>query len=288
VTQVLRFRSPETRLRILGSPEPFSTTAYDWTIVEHFSEDAYEREGLRYGPHRVVLERAIAKIDDLHNVYLDGVTLAENLDVVWQYAAGLPWRHVGFEPSWFAIDPPQGWESNQKRVRDSLQALESDLIIGDATIGVQHWRAGSELPLRKALTALDAFTRTDDLTAAVIRLHYYAQLFLRHGGAHFLFAKALEIVRELLPGSSDQAKHASLPPEIRHGMTRSLAWLFEMSNSRFDTRHPITKKPGLALHPSMSSEEEVAFMKNSHTVLTAVVCQRLGLEPILLGELADI
>jgi len=33
----------------------------------------------------------------------------------------------------------------------------------------------------------------------------------------------------------------------------------------------------------MSPEEEVDFMKNAHTVLMAVVCQRLGLEPILLA-----
>jgi len=106
-----------------------------------------------------------------------------------------------------------------------------------------------------ALEALAAFRNAQPVVRSLVELHFSALTSTRVDGRLFFFAKALELVRALLPGADLPAKSANLHPEIRGELARPLSWLYDMSNNRFDVRHVVRNPQGPDLHPPMTSEE---------------------------------
>jgi hypothetical protein len=159
---------------------------------------------------------------------------------------------------------------------ETLQLAVGDLVIGSLQGGHVHWRTSSRFPLQTLVAGVAGYRSSDELTRAIIDFHFEGTMSETLNGPEFLFAKALDIVREILPGKTDEQKENSLPADLRETLTHSLHWLFEVANTRRDTRHPITKRP-LSLHPAMTGAEKLAYLRNTDAVLRGVVCHRLSI-----------
>jgi hypothetical protein len=135
--------------------------------------------------------------------------------------------------------------------------------------------------LARVVTALRAYPMLDDVMKELIDLHYRA----RHapsGRRELLLAKALEIVRPMLPGKTDKARERSLPPEIRASLTRPIAWLFNISNNRLETRHALRTKRPPVLQSKLSDEESTEFLRNADLLVRQVIGAALGLDAVVI------
>lgn len=281
--ETLRIESRELKFRLLQPDSPHSSRVDGWTVREEYEPDKFASYEPSLGSYRLILEADVETSEEVEDRFAKGVELAEYLEDVWLYVAGLPLHRDGFFLSLEALRPPPNWSSNVKSVRRSIDAREGGLIadIGFETV---HRRYGPAFPLRRALDARERFVAADSLTRALIELHLGGH---RAGGFHeaaFLFAKGLEIVRKLLPGRTDAHRAQSLPQVVREGMSISLARLYEESNTRFDTRHAVTRDKEPVLNPPMDTKDLLKFLNTSDVVIRAVVCQRLGLDQITVGH----
>jgi hypothetical protein len=277
----LSFESPEIRLRVLKPDSPGRATLRGWDLSERFTPAAYTRGDVPYGSYRLILDRPIQIADHVWELHAQGVALIEDLELVWAFATGLPLRSAGFDLFLSEIAPPTGWRTNAREVDRELQAAKQGLIVEDRSHSV-HWRTAFSFPLATVAKALAAYETTDPVTRALVRFHYEGYMSATREGPYFLFAKALEVVRKLLPGRTDPEKERALDTEVRRSLHHDFHWLFDISNRRLETRHPTEQKGATAtLHPPLDSREALAFLRDADTLIRAIACERLGLEMIL-------
>lgn len=276
-TQKLQFTSPELRLKVTGAGTPGSASYDGWTLREEWDPDRHKRGAEPYGEYRIIVERDVSSYDEVDERLVEGVHLVEDLERVWGYATGMALRSRGFSIGLGEFKPPKGWITNARAVKRVLQSQESGLIAESIGIRSTHWRTCEDFPLSPLVAALAAYRQADDLTRALVGFHFEGLMSGTDDGPEFLFAKGMEIVRKMLPGTDDLAKEAALHPDVRQSLTQSLHWLYEIANTRRNTRHPITKNPTLALHPAMTGREILDYLRNADSVIRGVVCERLGL-----------
>jgi hypothetical protein len=122
---------------------------------------------------------------------------------------------------------------------------------------------------------------------ALVELHVNAYRIPR--ARLFLLAKALEMVGGIFGNHRERAKrNASVEAEIQRlgidsQMTKSVEWLFDVANQRFEVRHAWDKNTG-ATHPRIQQRESVEFEANVNRVVRAIVCDRLGLKPPTINQ----
>ena len=92
-----------------------------------------------------------------------------------------------------------------------------------------------------------------------------------------LYAKALDLALDLLPGHMHSQKAAALPVNVRSELHQSLAWLGKMSNTRLETRHVASNGK---LLPRLSHTEGADFMHDADLVIRGVVENELGIAAI--------
>ena len=279
---MLSFESPELRLRVMEPDSPGQATVRRWSLSEQFTAGAYTRRDLAYGSYRLILHRAVNSTDDVWELHYEGVQLIDDLELVWAFATGLPLRSTGFGVSVRNITPPTGWRTNAREIDMDLQAATQEFVVEDRSHSV-HWRTGVRFPLATVTKAVLAYETTDPVTRALIRFHYEGCMSATSDGPYFLFAKALDIVRKLLPGQNDNEKEKALDAEVRRTLHHDFHWLFGIANERLETRHPIERGAPATLHPPIASEEAFAFLRDADTLIRAIVCDRLGLEMILIN-----
>ncbi len=63
-------------------------------------------------------------------------------------------------------------------------------------------------------------------------------------------------------------------------LKRTVEWLFNTANERFDIRHAVDKTvPGVMLHTKLTVAERQDFFHDANLILRIFVCKRLGIPP---------
>lgn len=198
----------------------------------------------------------------------------EDLERVWPYAAGLPLRPIHTELQ--VVYAPDGWTSNVEAVEHQIR-IEQHELTGTISFSSRHWLEASRPPLRSACDALASFRKASSVIRSLIDLHLNA-LTSTGDSRLVLFANALELVRDLLPGKDQHKRGDALQPEIRAELSRSFSWLFGMANNRFNIRHVVRNPTGPTLHPPMTREERRDFEHDADLVIRGVIVQHLGID----------
>jgi hypothetical protein len=133
------------------------------------------------------------------------------------------------------------------------------------------------LLLERAIGAVHAYRAARPEIRFLMDLHVAAVDRMGAVSQLVLFAKALDLARDMLPGQGHPKKEAALPLHVRTGLRQSLSWLGEMSNKRLDTRHISTKGK---LLPRMSATESADFIHDADLVIRGVVERELGIAAI--------
>ena len=279
---VLWFASPVVRFGVLGGATIETAELDGWRFREAYEPAEEPGVPADVGKYRLTIQRTVTVKDNVHELYAKGVDLVERVNRLWTVAAGVPFGLSGFSVLLSSLETPTGWETNLDEVDDAIQQAAGGLT-GKVDIYGVEWFHTSTLPLKRLITALKAYETLDDIMKELIDLHYEARRAPSRRGS-FRLAKALEIVRELLPGEDDKARERSLPPDVRSALTHPLSWLYEVSNKRRETRHPITKTGGLALHPELKPEEYQEFLRDADLVIRYAIGDALGLDVIRVAD----
>jgi hypothetical protein len=250
---VLRFASPVVRFGVLGGAIIQTAELDGWRFREACEPAAEPGVPPDVGKYRLTIERTVTVEDNVHKLYARGLDLVERVNRLWTVVAGVPFGRSGFSALLSKLEPPSGWESNVDEVDDAIQQAIGGFTGRVDVYGIE-WFHTPTLPLQRLITALNAYDALDDIMKELIDLHYEARRSPSRRDS-FRLAKALEIVRNLLPGKDNRARERSLPPEVRSALTHPLNWLYKVSNERRETRHPVRKGRSLALHPELRPEE---------------------------------
>lgn len=234
-------------------------------------------DGLPEGARQycVQIAKEVDTLEESLEAHRQADSLIADLERVWAYSAGLPLRPLRtYLEVHYALE---GWTSNVEEVQNAIRAQKQG-ITGTVRIVSRHWMHAPHFPLRLALEAVVAFRNAQPVVRSRVELHFSALTSARVDGRLFFFAKALELVRALLPGADVRAKSAGLHPEIQGELVRPFSWLYDMSNHRFDVRHVVRDPQGPDLHPLMTPEELRDFEHDADLVIRGVIAQHLAIE----------
>lgn len=191
----------------------------------------------KLGPYGLRMEAIVRTKVEVNECKQAALYLAQDLNRVWPYVAGVPL----FPQILIArrINAPPGWRSNSDVVSKGLPMMLGPLRITGGAIRFGRPKpylvTVTEMPLRSALTAVRKFRGADPITRLLMELHLGA---LNQPGTDsrlFLLAKALELIRALLPGRNDAQRQSALDPETRKRLRQPLHWLYGMANNRLES-----------------------------------------------------
>lgn len=246
--------------------------------------DVFEfRRRSRVAPYGLRMEARVANKKELEDRFSSALEIADDLDLVWTYVAGVPLfpRVLTMQ----LVKSPEGWRTNAARAKRDLPA-GGDLYGKVRLVGRR--RLSMELPsmpLKRALEAVKAYRKTDEVTRLLIGLHTGA---LKAPGSPtqlILLAKGLELARAILPGRRDIDRERALrDDELRSSLHHPLSWLYMIANRRLEIRHVVENPTAIRLHPTLTSSERKDFVHDGDVVIRGVIAERLGLEPVLVIE----
>jgi hypothetical protein len=214
--------------------------------------------------------------------------LAQDLNIVWAYVA-----LVTLFPKRIMIrlsESPNGWRTNFKKLKSlrPVKPRSSTAISGPPgppvgfTVNIKinpgkYKVVLPYMPLQLGLAAVEAYRTANQATRFLMNLHFGAIDQLGAGSQLFLFAKALELARVMLPGRTDPQKEAALSPGVRAALHQSFHWLFDIANNRLEIRHVAR---GGSLLPKLSPTESADFVHDADVVIRGVVERELGIVAI--------
>jgi hypothetical protein len=224
------------------------------------------------GEYTISIQATVGTSGELNEASQKIGALAQELDKFWVYGCGEPLSPIVTQLS-FDITP-RGWESNIAEIKAYLlgHCKQPFAVI---QMNHQHWISMPYDPLRPALIARDKYQKANPEIKALADLHYAALRLSLGEGRLFSFAKALELARKILPGSNDVSKEKSIG--LPNGsLKKSLHWLFDVGNNRFNTRHVVRKDSAApALQPQMTGQEIMDYHQDADFILRSIVCQNL-------------
>jgi hypothetical protein len=252
----------------------------DWVIRETYEllDDSTLPKGTV--SYSIWIETDVSSPKEIQAKKDTGFKIADDLNRVWTYVRGQPINAARL--GLVFCDAPAAWTTNIKEVEKKLDAEISGMT-GNIIIQPGHCLMYvTELPLSKALDVYESYKTAPDFIRALIELHYSALTSKRSEDRLIFFAKALEMVRGLYPGKSNQQIQDSLPVNITSNLQQSLHWLFGIANNRFDVRHVVQQKgTPPVLHPRISMQEHQSFEHDADLIIRTVICRQLGHEPFL-------
>jgi hypothetical protein len=293
-THTLRFTSQTRAFRLTAESTPYAETIDGWTISEivqpHSKPKLAKDNTLEY---YLALEKSVASPNELQVALNEVATIARQLDFAWCYATGRPFHYIKLIMQFNAA--PNGWTGNYAELKTTLdREAQSGLAL---MIKWDHnqWTTSPFLPLKLALEARKAILEATPILRQLIEIHVEA--FKNFGQPRFiLLAKALEIAGAFyVTGKADKSRKARnfrfqralRRLGVHKQLTKTIKWLFNMSNTRRDIRHAWDQQTttSVALHPAMNHEEQTEFVKNADLVLRAFICQRLGIPIVSCDEI---
>jgi hypothetical protein len=279
---MLRIESSPLMFGLLEPDAPHEAKLGSWTAREIYEPGVYDQIQAGLGRYQIVLEASVETPPEVVEAFSAGVELSEQLEHMWLYATGDVLHGSGFSFSLAKLRVPARWQTNYDDVYREAQRTHSRVIVGATEFIRRTWKYGNALPLKAALDARAAYEHADDVVRSLSELHYHSHTAKGFAESAFLLAKALEIVRKLLPGTKDSERALHLPEAIRRSLRIDLHSLYDLSNNRFDTRHATERGAARSLHPKMSPDELITYIEDADTVVRAVVCQELGLSQVLI------
>lgn len=137
--------------------------------------------------------------------------------------------------------------------------------------------------MRKALTARKSYLTASETLKALVDLHYFAHKVGDSYSSFFFLSKALELVRALIPGKTDDLKDKNLPEDVRSGLETSLHHIIGLANTRYEIRHIIKDKKNISLHEKMNNSEINSFKHDADLIIRSVVCTNMEI-PLIIPE----
>jgi hypothetical protein len=142
------------------------------------------------------------------------------------------------------------------------------------------------LPLEKVLAVRESLLHASPEIEHLVELHIAAHK--SELGALFFLAKGLELAGAFF-GRRRTARNTGLERELKAigiaaRLTRSVEWLFEIANTRFDVRHAVKPCSPVSLHPRMNDSERAEFRHNADLLLRGFICARLGVGIVTLNR----
>ena len=264
--------------------DPYEEQVDEWRVFESLAPHPYgELRDKGVGVYTVGLERDVASQDDVWAGLRKAEKISDEIDIAWCYAWEKPFLATEF--GIVASEAPKGWSGNLRDVERDIQRESGGIVIEACQFTSDRWTWLDELPLKRVMTVRKALHRAAPTVRQLIEIHA-----LSHKAPDaqlFLLAKAIEIVGAFF-GRTRADRNSGLEDEMeRNGvqgrMTRTIEWLFNVANERFDIRHAWdNRSPGVALHPRITDQERQDFVFNSDLIVRAFVCERLGVGiPIL-------
>jgi hypothetical protein len=242
-------------------------------IIEYRTENPARPYGLK-------IQSEVNWREEVSATRNDAIKLAGELNLIWAYVAGrsLFYKVLHVTP----ITAPPGWESNS-------DAVEKTLPSKGGFIEFEWTKSGSSgtplffMPLEQALRAVRAYRSADEATIRLIRLHYDAMSQLGSESTLLLLSKALELTAALLPGNTRSQKQQSLPAEFRSELRHSLQWLFDIANTRQETRH-VVQRGRMDLHPKLTKQEREDFRHDAELVVRGAIGSRLEVQHVFVVD----
>lgn len=223
-------------------------------------------------PYVIRLEGQARSRTEAATLEAQAFELADDLDQIWPYVAGVP-----LFPRITTLTiarAPLGWKTNAPRMKRKLPA-EGGYVVRERFIN-RYLVTLPRPPLAAALDLVQAWRGADQVTKHLMGLHLAS---LREGtpsAALIFLAKALELVRAILPGRTDEQRQRALPPDIQQQLSRSLHWLYSIANQRQEVRHVVKDPTRLELHNTLTREEGRDYRFEGDLVVRAVIAGRLG------------
>lgn len=250
-------------------------------MIEH----RHRSEVLPYG---LRMECQVDTKQDAARCHTEALQLALDLNIVWAYVAVVP-----LFPKRIMLrlaESPDGWRTNFKKLKSTRPTKpRSALAISPSPVPAVALSMSIKIkpgkykvvlpymPLQRALVALRAYRNASENMRFLMNLHFAAIDQLGTDTQLFLFAKALDLARDMLPGHDNPKKESALPVGVRAELVQSLNWLGEMSNNRLETRHVASKGK---LLPQLSPTERRDYIHDADLVIRGVVERKLGIEAI--------
>jgi hypothetical protein len=243
------------------------------------------RRRSKFLPYVLRMECQVATKGQAGNYNAEARQLASDLNVVWAYVALVPLfpKRLMLHPS----GPPDGWRTNFKKLKSTRPIKPRPgyspgrAVSFDVSIKFdkgQYKVTSDSLLLRRAIDAVNAYRTASLETRFLMQIHIAAIDQLGMVSQLILFAKAVNLARDMLPGHDVSKKATALPNDVRAALRQSLAWLGKMSNERLETRH-VAK--GGKLLPSLSSAEGADFVHDADLVIRGVVENELRIAAIV-------
>ena len=231
-------------------------------------------------PYIIRFEGPVHIREDVDRILSEALTLAQELDHIWTYVAGVP-----LFPTVTTLtipNAPLGWVSNIDQVKTRLPVTRAHLarlrVRSTYLVTLPHF------PLKPALVAARALRSADEVTRFLVDLHVASLRESTPSSSMVFLAKALELVRALLPGRTDAARQQQLPSAAQIQLRRSLHWLYEVANRRVEVRHVVADPIRRELHPRLAPQEKRDFESDGDLVVRSVICDRLHIPLILRGR----
>lgn len=249
-------------------------------VIEHRRRNKILPYGLR-------MECQVTTKEQAKNYDTEVRQLANDLNIVWAYVALVTLfpKRVMMRLS----ESPDGWRTNFKKLKSMRPIKPRSPLANSAPGPAVAFTASIKInpgkykvvlpymPFQRALVAVQAYRRANQTTRFLMNLHFGAIDQLGTGAQLFLFAKALELARVMLPGRTDPQREAALSPNVRAALRQSFHWLFDIANNRLEIRHVAR---GGNLLPKLSSMESADFVHDADLVIRGVVEKELGIVAI--------
>jgi len=267
-----------------------STNLYSTNVDEFELAEQYNPSSSYHGEYTITISKNVNTKDELGEITMKAYELATKLNKLITYAIGRPLNQrtsdfYGSRRAIIPFDKVDGWKSNFNELQRILTKLENpdqDLFAEVSSGDLRNWSSCKEPPLQELIEILGKYDQASLTLKNLIRFHTIALLHERDV-KYLLLSKALEIAKELLPVPKSTSKSFNqLPEEIRAEFNnRSISWLYEMSNFRFETRHIIDKKSNSGFHDEMDEKEYFDFMLLSDFLILYIIRNKFGLNPIV-------
>lgn len=283
---ILKYKSNPKVYAIHCTGMPYQTTNGDLTFTEEFlPNDKHSNISSELGDYYIIIQSEVNDSKELQLKHFEIQKVCQELDRAWMYACGHPLSMKNLTFMGPYIDAPDGkidgWTSNFDKVQKEINIGKPHIVFNFKQIShstLEYW------PLEKALMIREAYLRAQEPIAALVDLHFYSHKVGDSYSSFFFLAKAMELVRSLLPGKTDKQKEKNLPDQVRQKLSTSIHHIIGLANTRLEIRH-IVKDPNMGtLHDKMNNSEIVAYKHDSDLIIRAVVCKELDIPLIIINR----
>ncbi len=271
---ILRYESEPNNYEIHCEDDPHQAEIDGLTIYEKFSLIERPRFIPPYlGNYQIIIQTEVNNSQELQLKHFDIKAIIREIDRSWIYVSGHPLIRSSHGFLGPYLDFPDGkidgWTSNYREAEKEVSGVIAFHERMHRT-SFQYW------PLDEAIGVLKAYRDSQDDIKALVDLHFFSHKAEDSYSSLLFLSKAMELVREILPGKTDEDKEKRLPIEFRSKINISLHDVMGLANTRFESRHIFDRKSRTLLEKFDKSEIN-AYKYNTDLFIRYVVCQNFSI-----------